>query len=352
MAWRSELQAANFSLFLSPDLYLFDLDLSNGTASLVQMDRQSYQKSAFLDDRIVSSSSMRYHVDIRDALLFLEKYFSTRKRMNYIFHTAFCCSTLLSKALDVQGKTIVYREPVSLHQLATLKRWRHEYPDYDEAGWVRLLRLVAAFLSRSTTETEIPVIKPTDSCNNIVTDLLTLDAGTAGLLIYSDLESFLVSSLKTGDRRSFTHKLLKRATVDAGDTVLGEINTGGLSDARAAAFVWAVQMDMCKKALLRHATQLRSLDAATFLDDPRHTLAAITRHLGIDFTDSDIGNIVDGDTMIFHSKTTGGSPYNAATRARENKASADLHRNEINDGLHWADSVLKLEADIELPHAL
>ena len=41
---------------------------------------------------------------------------------HYIFHSAFCCSTLMSRALDVQGVACVLREPRSLYDLGEMKR--------------------------------------------------------------------------------------------------------------------------------------------------------------------------------------------------------------------------------------
>ena len=39
--------------------------------------------------------------------------------------------------------------------------------------WRRLLKLVTTMLSRRATASEVPIVKPTDSCNNIIPQLIS-----------------------------------------------------------------------------------------------------------------------------------------------------------------------------------
>ena len=46
-------------IFNNPDFYLYQLDLEQRTALFVEMDRESYGRSSFLDSRIVTSQDRK-----------------------------------------------------------------------------------------------------------------------------------------------------------------------------------------------------------------------------------------------------------------------------------------------------
>lgn len=115
---------------------------------------------------------------------------SVHKRLpvNYIFHTAFCGSTLLSRALHNPPHVVSLKEPHVLFRLSEASlRLGDEYlaPHVNN---------VMAELSQPWTSDGQVVIKPTNSCNIIISNLVMSDDKV--LFLYSTLESFLISCLK------------------------------------------------------------------------------------------------------------------------------------------------------------
>src|SRR5690348_13589887 len=101
--------------------------------------------------------------------------------MHFIFHTAFCCSTLMLKALDVPGRTFGLKEPDVLINLAN-RFIRSDDPENRER-----LRLVLRLLSRPFESGETMIVKPTNFANRLIMPVLEMSPGTRAVLLYSDV---------------------------------------------------------------------------------------------------------------------------------------------------------------------
>ncbi len=220
----------------NPDLYFHKYDFHSRIAIFREMTRESFRESSFLDDRLVSPTLNQYGLAIDQAMAI--DLSSSLPPGRLIFHTAYCCSTLLSRAFDIAGRTMVYREPVHLHQPAVARRRSAEYPQFVTGRWPELLRFSLSMLSKAWSGAETTVIKPTDSCNNIITDILALHEDSRAILLYSQAREFIASNLKTAGRRQFLKNFLGRSRREnAVDThsVLHAVDVSGLPDAESAA---------------------------------------------------------------------------------------------------------------------
>jgi hypothetical protein len=259
----------------NPGLYFQKYDFSEGITIFREMTRESFRESSFLDDRLVSPTHNRYGLAIDQAMAAAPASDLPPSRM--IFHTAYCCSTLLSRALDIAGRTLVYREPVHLHHLAAARRRRPgEIPQYIIDRWPEYFHFSLSMLSKKWGADEVTIIKPTDSCNNIITDILALHEGARAILLYSQAREFIVSNLKSAERREvlkdFVTRSLRENALDV--PALHSVDVFGLSDAESAAYVWMTQIQSYRKALSERADQCICIDAANLLSDTRRMLMA------------------------------------------------------------------------------
>jgi hypothetical protein len=113
-----------------------------------------------------------------------------RRPATYMFHTAFCGSTMLSRALHSAPEVMALKEPFVLMELS-------------KASMILKSQELAPFLQNTLAELTQPwteqghvIIKPTNSCNRIVTDICRQSAGDRFVFMYSTLEEFLISCLK------------------------------------------------------------------------------------------------------------------------------------------------------------
>ena len=103
-------------LFEKPDLYW--VKYAGNQAVFASMTRESYFQSIFTDSaRIMASLPSPTLIELDKLLIAGDIRKPNPLPINFIFHTANCGSTILSRALDLPERTIAYREPYPLRQL-------------------------------------------------------------------------------------------------------------------------------------------------------------------------------------------------------------------------------------------
>jgi hypothetical protein len=141
------------------------------------------EESVFLDTRIQAQLAQATPV-AADRLDGVGPAAST----GFLFHTSFCCSTLLARLLHVEGRSIALKEPLVLRRLADA---RHSGVP---AG--KLTGLSVRLLARPWTNGGHVLIKPTHVALNIATELLEAAPAARAVLLYGTLEDFLISNIK------------------------------------------------------------------------------------------------------------------------------------------------------------
>src|SRR5262245_28901211 len=85
------------------------LDLAQNKLAFVLTDRETVAEQPFLESERWNTRELPHRsVDLRE-IATTEVY--EPPRIDFIWHTAFCCSTLISRALDRPGHNIALREP-------------------------------------------------------------------------------------------------------------------------------------------------------------------------------------------------------------------------------------------------
>ena len=116
--------------FSDPALFLFELDQE--TAIFQTMTRENFARSIFLDGRIRHGNATNFRVPIDVLLKASQSTPGVAPPTGWIFHVAQCGSTLLARALDHIGRSLVLREPMVLRRLGVEGRARLPRADEEQ----------------------------------------------------------------------------------------------------------------------------------------------------------------------------------------------------------------------------
>lgn len=345
-----ELTAAELSR--NPAWHLYDLDMQRGEMRFLEARPETFRISAFLDNRIAYTGEQVHGFPLDAIAAALQQHPVPRRDLAFLFHTSFCCSSLLARSLQREHHMLVLREPWVLRRLGDLKRavltrgqgWYPQGP--------ALLDLSLQLLTKTWEESEAVLIKPTNVSNNLAEDLLSLRPDAPGLVLYSDLESFLVSNLKkTGETQQ---KLPAMVELFDRDTRYGEqlgVSLAGLEFLQAVTVVWHAQRIQWQALLASSAgSRLRTLDSAELLARPAETLGAAAALLGRPLGALEAQGIAAGPVWATHAKDPF-SAYDHARRDSENQDVLGRHREDVAAALRWAEPLLSRRPP-ELPRPL
>lgn len=336
------------TLVADPAWFPHALDMERRSLEFAQIDRAGLAREAFLDARMAGSVKATAAAPI-DALTPFVAGLSHQPAL--IFHTAFCCSTLMARALDFPGHSLALKEPDILMGLANAYRMAKSDPARREIDQAR--SLIFRLLARPHQGAEQAVIKLTNTANNLAPMMAASDARI--ILLYGDLKGFLVSVLKKGEAcKAFVRKQYTIFALDPeGVSAIPERQALGLTDLQIAALVWRHQMESFTRLLSApRADNLRSLDFRRLLDRPAETLKAANAHLALGADDDAIEAAATGPVFQKNAKFDDQN-YDAGARAKDEADLVARHSEELAMIENWALS-LKLTTDIprELPSPL
>jgi hypothetical protein len=337
----------------NPAWHLYDIDLQRGELHFLEVTPETFRVSAFLDNRIAFTRGQMHGFPVETVAQVVQQVPPRLSRTGFILHSSFCCSSLLARSLQREGRVLVLREPWVLRRLGDLKRNLATHGQQWEPQGPMLLELVLQLLGKTWNDQESVIIKPTHVSHNLAAEMLALRPEAKGIVLYSGLESFLVSNLKKQDDTKQKMPMLARIfDMDTGYTRRFE-NTSieSLGMLQQAAVIWHAQM-LGFQALLASPAgpRLRSLDAARLLDDPAAVLETAATFLGDPLANDETAAILAGPTWNTHAKDPF-SGYDRATRDQENQDISAKHADEIRYVLRWIAPLLK-QAPPELSQPL
>ncbi|HSV04073.1 MAG TPA: hypothetical protein VLI41_12800 [Phenylobacterium sp.] len=304
-----------------------DLDPARRAVLLVETDEATLAAQPFLDRRWDRRALQERWAPL-EALSPLASPDGGAPNLGFIFHTSFCCSTLIAAALDRRGRSLALREPWVLVQLADALR-----AGLCEPGQPLEIApgLALRALARTPSGGKV-IIKPSNFANRLAREAAARTSGQA-LFLYSDLPSFLLSIAKGGVQLARYARSLFGAV--AGD--LGERMpfTGRdlleMSDLEIAALVWRMQMaDLRRASSLYGPARAAWLDCEAFLADPQGAIAALDTFFDLGLGPDHVEAVTQGPLLGRHAKAPGlaftpadRQAQAAAVRAR---LGADLER--------------------------
>lgn len=333
------------NLFTSPDLYVRDVDWKTCEAVCVQMSRNSYGRSAFLDQRTITAAEGEHRFPVASLM---DAYNCQRPGLPppmFIAHTALCGSTLLTRCLDIPGTCMPYREPYLFHNLSGIWRLRLQEKVHQKIGRDRptILDLAVMLVSRTYGEGEKSVVKLSDTCTSLLPSILARKPESRVLLLYQELQRFLVAMLRFPYRRQYVRNMRVRAEVDLRAVGRGDIPAGpDLNDGRCAAVVWLGLMYPYLRLLAAAPHRVRSLNAGSFFDAPTDTVKKLDAFFSLSIGHERLEQHIAEGALSRNAKHA--DEDFDADRYTADLASAQIElRDEIDDAVTWAESVSAAE---------
>lgn len=255
----------------------------------------------------------------------------------FIFHTAFCASTFLSRCLDVDGASISLREPQILLDAANAKRlqWRSKSTGLD---YRHMPKLALRLLQKHAVHDEKLIIKPINSVNNIISELLHITGSGKSLMLYTDAKNFLLSTLKKGEPSKYT----VRAMFDlircdfphlANLRITDAIH---MTDLKIILTLWRLQIEQAEQALRNYSPKnvMASMYGEDVIAKPLEALHATNRFLALGISDDKIDNIANSDTRFVDAKNVG-ERFSVDKRNDAYRKVEDFYGAELDNGLKW-----------------
>ncbi|HEX5313809.1 MAG TPA: hypothetical protein VFX38_02745 [Gammaproteobacteria bacterium] len=321
-----------------PQAWLYALDLARDQAWFLDLDREVLHRSAFLDERIATDVRKRHEIPIGELLA--EPIRGAASAPAFLLHTAFCCSTLLARSLDLPGRSLVLREPAPLLELADLARGLA----VSSREPAQLLPMTLDLLSRPFGAAEHVIVKPTNLVNNLATHIGTLRPGSRFLLLYDDLEAFLLAVLKRPreSERGIRQFLARFLADPAGRAWTAARRAVPQQLGECAALAWGLQIHSLQAWLAVETTaRVRILRAEKLLADPVAAIEASANWFGLEMRKDEVQNVIAGPLWQRHAKYPAVA-YTPERRREEQALARRLLAQPLAAALAWADAALEM----------
>ncbi len=257
-----------------------------------------------------------------------------------ILHTAFSCSTLFARCLQIPGEIRVIRElPLLSGLAAAASALAYNSRVADGQDWQRLLDVAAVLPSRVFPGETATFNKPSNVFLAAAPDFFSRHGDIRAVVIHNDLPGFLVSCLKKVHLGPAPWLGMLRG-LQPGLEILRHLD---LAPDRAhplqlAGVVWHLQMRILRILSQQDAGQrLRQLSAATFLEDPRAATQAAKRWMAPTIQ-SEIPESVFARELSRHAKRPD-LAFDADRRSEEASRAGSDSSELLQQGMHWCAQV-------------
>jgi hypothetical protein len=320
-------------LLRRPDLYLYAFE--GDDALFLEMDRAAYARSIFFDRRISPSGDDLLTVPISQLLAAT---LPPPGPIGWIFHMAHGGSTLLARALDISGRSLVVREPATLRAIGADAASNMGRPDSDR------LRLAVQLLSRRFQDDERVLVKANVPVNAMLPDVLALFDEPKAVLLHSGLEDYLIAILRSENHRNWVAFIFGELGLARH---FGSRSGQDIAIVEQAAALWLYQIRRFAEALATHPG-LRSLDSNLFFDSPRDCLLAASAYFGFPLSESNVDGLVGGELFATYSKNPA-ARFDNIDRLNRVMEVRNAIRPELLIARRWIDAHI---ADTPLPDLL
>jgi hypothetical protein len=313
---------------LQPSTLVHRHDETNDALHLIEVDRATRQRLPFLVDAELGerATTIAPRAEIVAGA-------PDPAPLHFLFHSAFCCSTLLANALDVAGVASTLKEP---QLLADMTGWRLR------GGEPRRIQTVLdqalTLLARPFEPGEAVIVKPSNVVNGLAEAMLTMRPQACAILMYAPLPAFLASiARKSMDGRLWARELLSKqlaeGMIDLGFTPRDYLRH---TDLQAAAVSWLAQKALFARIAARWPDRIRTLDSEVFVARPADTIAAAVALFDLSLERDTVTAIV-ADRFTRNAKN--GAPFASDQRLRDREAGSQPHADEIAKVSIWAEAV-------------
>ena len=327
----------------------FVYDARSDSLTFAQLPREKQRRAVFLDARFVADAPQSPPISLRS--LPEDEIRAAAGPIHFIFHTGFCCSTLLAKAFDIPGVSMGLKEPSVLRDLALLWSSRgRRTPGASEA-----LGLTLDLLSRPLAKGETQIVKANNLCNHLIPEVMFAKPDAKVLILYSNLDSFLraIARRATAGRyfaRQTYHEFSSAIPLDmyfAPDDLLQ------FTDMQMGALVWLMQARFFESIAARYGeSRVRILNSDALLADPATVLTRLAAFYDLPLDAKQITTLANGPVFKEHAKHQGRA-FDAEAYRAQHAEDQKQYGAEIASVLPWAHNLAaRAGAPIVLPSTL
>jgi hypothetical protein len=324
-------QAPPTSLRLPPEWLAHRYDPVQDAVHFARVERELRRSVPFLTDEYLPSAQEPLVVRREDSLAATPP----PSPIHFIFHSAYCCSTLLANACDEPGTASSLKEPPILNDIVG---WRHRGGPPARVG--EILDNTLRLLARPMGDGEASVIKPSNLLNSLAPAMLAMRPEASCLLLYAPLTLYLGSIAAKGlwGRlwvRDLLMKQLKDGLVDLGFEPEDHFLQ---TDLQVAAVGWLAQHKLFAQLAARYPDRVRTIDSETLLARPEETVAAVDRLMRLERTPARRAQTV---AQVFRRHAKDGGEFGREQRIANQRSAAEAHGDEIEKVAAWADAAAK-----------
>lgn len=308
-----------------------DYDWRNDTLTFANLPKTTQRQAVFLDPRYLARAPLSPPIPI-DALS-VGAIREAAGPLHFIFHTSFCCSTLLARALDFPGVSMGIKEPSVLAAFADYWAGTRRTP-----GAFLALGATLDLLSRPQEPGETQIIKPSNVVNHIVPEMLHARPDAKAIVMYSSLDTFLRAITRRGiGGRGFARLVYQQfAPIIPIESGFTDVDTLLQTDLQIAAQAWLMQTAFLDSVARRFGPNVvRTLSSERFLADTAGTLTAVGGFFNLALDQDRAAAIASGPIFNEHAKEPGRA-FNAASFEAQYNESGAMYAEEIAAAKAWA----------------
>lgn len=306
------------------------------------LTREAHDAATFITDEYLGTENDPLVIGRSEAMVAVGK----NNGLHFIFHSAFCASTMLARGFNQPGISMGLKEPVLLNDIVGWRR-RGAPP----AAVAERLDHALHMLARPFGSDKAVIVKPSNVLNSLVPLALSMRPQSKAVLLYAPLPVFLVSVARKGLWcrlwcRELLEGLITDGIVDLGFEARDYFRQ---SDLQVAAVGWLAQHQLFHKIAAQFgAGRIATLDSEQLTASPAEVVSSTAQHFGLDITEAQLN---DHPAFATHSKF--GGSFRTDDRRTEHAAARSAYGEEIDMVVHWAEQVAKsADISLELPFPL
>ena len=304
-------------------------DPSARALQLIRLERERLGEPAFLADAQPATGTQPVAVPIY-AVMAAD---IAQAPLHFIFHTAFCRSTLLVRALEQKGIAAGLSEPGVLAKIG----------NSPEA-----IAPVVKLFARPWGEGEAVIVKPTNHSNALAPALLDAAPDARALLMTNPLPSFLAAVIRKGMLgrrwgRQLYLELMGYAGMDLG---LDGREQFSMTDLQAAGLAWFLNQRYLDALARKYGERVRVLDGDAFGEAPARLLASAGSFFGLAIDTAKAEQIASGPVFTRDAKT--GQNYAEKSARDEAATQSAVVEEEIAKVGEWVGMIAR-QAGLDVP---
>ena len=257
--------------------------------------------------------------------------------IHFIFHTAFCGSTLLVRALDATRAASGLVEPAILLNLHF--RLSRSQDDAEQARLRTSLRLLARPL-----RAEAVVAKPSCEANPIAPLILQNSPGSRAVLLSSDLRTFLLAVAKRGPQglawgRRVFESCRENLPMEVGYT---PEELARLSCLQVSALAWIARRAFFEHMLRFGPERILQVSSEQLFDNPVEAAQRAANFFGRELDASTLKTLADSNACAPTARRVALSISDA--RAKEQQMLSSIYGTQVDPVLEWAEAEISRKA--------